>query len=109
MLTSEVSVRCTGRLLAIPSSRDRCSALKGPLKAHVSPDSIERAFLVSHSEQSIAYIFECRSRTALHHQATRYRNRVALLTPIIRVAERVGFEALNAEPCSALHGLVRTR
>jgi hypothetical protein len=26
-----------------------------------------------------------------------------------KLAERVGFEALNAVPCSVLHGLVRTQ
>lgn len=30
MLISEVSVRCTGHLLAISSSRERCSRVKGP-------------------------------------------------------------------------------
>src|SRR5215469_8985472 len=30
MLISEVSVRCTGHLLAISSSRERCSMVKGP-------------------------------------------------------------------------------
>ena len=63
MLISEVSVRCTGHLLAISSSRECCSALKGPSNRTSRSILSSMPFLVSHSEQSAAYIFECRSQT----------------------------------------------
>ncbi len=63
MLISEVSVRCTGHLLAISSSRERCSALKGPSNRTSRSILSSMPSRVSHSEQSAAYIFECRSQT----------------------------------------------
>jgi hypothetical protein len=50
-------------LLAISSSFDRCSLLKGPVDS--IPSSIRSIFpsLVSHSAQSSVWILECRSRT----------------------------------------------
>ena len=63
MLISEVSVRCTGHLLAISSRRERCSAVKGPSN-RTSRSILSRIpSVISHSEQSTAYIFECRSQT----------------------------------------------
>src|SRR5260370_8571516 len=59
MLISEVSVRCTGHLLAISSRRERCSAVKGP------SNRTSRSFLsripsfCSHSHHSTPYYFEC--------------------------------------------------
>jgi hypothetical protein len=63
MLISEVSVRCTGHLLAISSSRECCSALKGPSNRTSRSILSSMPSLLSHSEQSAAYIFECRSQT----------------------------------------------
>src|SRR5713226_9195675 len=63
MLISEVSVRCTGHLLAISSNRECCSALKGPSNRTSRSILSSMPSLVSHSEQSAAYIFECRSQT----------------------------------------------
>jgi len=62
MLISEVSVRCTGHMLAISSSRERCSAVKGPSNRTSRSILSSMPSLVSHSEQSVAYIFECRSQ-----------------------------------------------
>src|SRR5260370_23622615 len=63
MLISEVSVRCTGHLLAISSRRERCSAVKGPSN-RTSRSILSRIpSFISHSEQSTAYVFECRSQT----------------------------------------------
>src|SRR5262252_5113572 len=63
MLISEVSVRCTGHLLAISSSRERCSMVKGPSNRTSRSILSSMPSFVSHSEQSAAYIFECRSQT----------------------------------------------
>ena len=63
MLISEVSVRCTGHLLAISSSRERCSAVKGPSNCTSRSILSSIPSFISHSEQSAAYIFECRSQT----------------------------------------------
>jgi hypothetical protein len=43
---------------------------------------------------------------ALHSRATDHS---CLWTVLKIMAERVGFDALNAEPCTALHDLVQTQ
>src|SRR5437667_356639 len=63
MLISEVSVRWTGHLLAISSSRTRCCSVSSP--AIVISLSIRSSMpcAVSHSAQSSAWILEWRKRT----------------------------------------------
>ncbi len=63
MLISEVSERCTGHLFAISSSRERCSAVKGPSNRTSRSILSSIPSVGSHSAQSTAYIFECRSQT----------------------------------------------
>src|SRR5229473_64725 len=63
MLISEVSVRCTGHLLAISRSRERCSAVKDPSNRTSRSILSSIPSFDSHCAQSAAYIFECRSQT----------------------------------------------
>lgn len=65
MLISEVSVRCTGHLLAMSSNRERYSALKDPSNRTSRSILSSMPSRASHSEQSAAYIFECRSQTVI--------------------------------------------
>jgi len=56
MSISEVSVRCTGHLLAISSRRELFSAVKGPVKHRTSRSILSSMpSFISHSEQSAAW------------------------------------------------------
>ena len=63
MLISGMRVRCTGHLLAISSGRECCSVFKDPSNCTSGSILSSMPSLVSHSEQSAAYVFECRSQT----------------------------------------------
>src|SRR5260370_7375790 len=63
MLISEVSVRCTGHLLAISSSRELCSAVKGPSNRTSRSILSSIPSFISHSKQTAASIFQCHTQT----------------------------------------------
>jgi hypothetical protein len=63
ILISDVSVRCTGHLLAISNNLSRCSSVRGPESEISRPMRSSMPSLVSQSAQSLAWIRECCSRT----------------------------------------------